>query len=77
MNAVKQDYFLIRAESKLVENYSFQDFRNTFLEEISGKNPVKFSETRLEPDIEAGYSAGTGLSRISGRFLGYSEGHRN
>ena len=42
-----------------------------FLEEKSGKNPAKFFETgpELEPDIEAGYLAGTGFSRISGRFL--------
>ena len=46
-----------------------------FLEEKSGKNPAKFIETgpELEPDIEAGYPAvypaGTGFSRISGRFL--------
>ena len=38
-----------------------------FLEEKSGKNPAKFFETG--PDIEAGYPAGTGFSRISGRFL--------
>ena len=38
-----------------------------FLEKKSGKNPAKFFETgrELEPDIEAG----TGFSRISGRFL--------
>ena len=42
-----------------------------FLEEKSGKNPAKFYETgpEPEPDIEAGYPAGTGFSRISGRFL--------
>ena len=40
-----------------------------FLEEISGKNPAKFSKTRPEPDIEAGYLAGTGFSRIYGQFL--------
>ena len=42
-----------------------------FLEEKSGKNPAKFFETgpEPEPDIEAGYPAGTGFSRISGRFL--------
>ena len=42
-----------------------------FLEEKSGKNPAKFFETgpELEPDIEAGYPAGTGFDRISGRFL--------
>ena len=43
------------------EKYAFQDFRNTFLEEKTGPE--------LEPDIEAGYPAGTGFSRISGRFL--------
>ena len=38
-----------------------------FLEEKSGKNPTKFFETgpEPEPDIEAG----TGFSRIYGRFL--------
>ena len=42
-----------------------------FLEEKSGKNPAKFFETgpELEPDIEAGFPARTGFSRISGRFL--------
>ena len=42
-----------------------------FLEEKSGKNPANFVGTgpELEPDIEAGYPAGTGFSRISGRFL--------
>ena len=42
-----------------------------FLEEKSGKNPAKFFETgpEPEPDIEAGYPAGTGFSRISGWFL--------
>ena len=42
-----------------------------FLEEKSGKNPAKFFETgpEPEPDIEAEYPAGTGFSRISGRFL--------
>ena len=37
-----------------------------FLEEKSGKNPAKFFETgpELEPDIEAGYPAGTRFSRI-------------
>ena len=39
------------------------------LEKKSGKNPAKFFETGPEPDIEAGYPAGTGFSRISGRFL--------
>ena len=47
-----------------------------FLEEISGKNLTKFSETGPSPDNEAGYPAGTGFSRISGWFLVYSEGHR-
>ena len=57
--------------SKFDENYEFQDFRNIFLEEKSGKNPAKFFETwpEPEPDIEAGYPARTGFSRISGRFL--------
>ena len=32
------------------------------------KNPAKF--LKPEPDIEAGYPAGSGFSRISGRFLG-------
>ena len=42
-----------------------------FLEDKSGKNPANFFETgpEPEPDIEAGYPAGTGFSRISGRFL--------
>ena len=42
-----------------------------FLEDKSGKNPANFFETGPgpEPDIEAGYPAGTGFSRISGRFL--------
>ena len=42
-----------------------------FLEEISGINLAKFSETgpEPEPDIEAGYPARTGFSRISSRFL--------
>ena len=42
-----------------------------FLEEKSGKNPARFFETgpEPEPDIEAEYPAGTGFSRISGRFL--------
>ena len=31
------------------------------------KNPAKF--LKPEPDIEAGYSAGSGFSQISGRFL--------
>ena len=40
-----------------------------FLEDKSGKNPANFFETGPgpEPDIEAGYPAGTGFSRISGR----------
>ena len=42
-----------------------------FLEEIFGKNPAKLLETGPEPDIEAGYPAGTGFSRLSGRFLVY------
>ena len=35
------------------------------------KNPAKFlkPEPKPEPDIEAGYPAGSGFSRISGRFL--------
>ena len=35
------------------------------------KNPAKFlkPEQEPEPDIEAGYPAGSGFSRISGRFL--------
>ena len=42
-----------------------------FLEEKSGKNPANFFGTgpEPEPDIEAGYPAVTGFSRISGRFL--------
>ena len=42
-----------------------------FLEEKFSKNPAKFYETGPEPEpgIEAGYPAGTGFSRISGRFL--------
>ena len=50
------------------ENYEFQDFRNTFFLE---KNQANFFETgpEPEPDIETGYPAGTGFSRISGWFL--------
>ena len=35
------------------------------------KKPAKFLklEPEPEPDIEAGYPAGSGFSRISGRFL--------
>ena len=33
------------------------------------KNPAKFLKPEPEPDIEAGYPAGSGFSRISGRFL--------
>ena len=33
------------------------------------KNPTKFWKPEPEPDIEAGYPAGSGFSRISGRFL--------
>ena len=35
------------------------------------KNPAQFLklEPEPEPDIEAGYPAGSGFSRISGRFL--------
>ena len=42
-----------------------------FLKEKSGKNPANFFGTgpEPEPDIEAGYPAVTGFSRISGRFL--------
>ena len=42
-----------------------------FLEDKSSKNPANFFETgpEPEPDIEAVYLAGTGFSRISGRFL--------
>ena len=40
-----------------------------FLKEKSGKYPAKFFETGPDPDIEAGYPAGTGFSQISSRFL--------
>ena len=33
------------------------------------KKPAKFLKPEPEPDIEAGYTAGSGFSRISGRFL--------
>ena len=33
------------------------------------KNPAKFLKPEPEPDIEAGYPAGSGFSRISGQFL--------
>ena len=33
------------------------------------KNPANFLKPEPEPDIEAGYPAGSGFSRISGRFL--------
>ena len=36
------------------------------------KNPAKFLKPEPEPDIEAGYPARSGFSRISGRFLMYS-----
>ena len=38
---------------------------------FSGRNPAKFTPAgpEPEPDIDAGYPAGTGLHRISGRFL--------
>ena len=32
------------------------------------KNPAKFLKPEPEPDIEAGYPAGSGFSRISGRI---------
>ena len=34
------------------------------------KNPAKFLKPEPEPDIETGNPAGSGFSRISGRFLG-------
>jgi len=47
--------------------------KNQVLEKflISGKNPANNFETgpEPEPDFEAGNPAGTGFSRISGRFL--------
>ena len=66
VNAVNHNFLRIR-----VKIGHFKILEKSFLEEKSGKNPVKFFETgpELEPDIEAGYPAGTGLSRISGRFL--------
>ena len=33
------------------------------------KNPAKFLKPEPEPDSEAGFPAGSGFSRISGRFL--------
>ena len=36
------------------------------------KNPAKCLKPEPEPDIEAGYPAGSGFSRISGRFLNAS-----
>ena len=33
------------------------------------KNPAKFLKPEPEPDIEAGYPAGSGFSRISGQFV--------
>ena len=33
------------------------------------KYPAKFLKPEPEPDIEAGYPAGSGFSRISGQFL--------
>ena len=36
------------------------------------KNPAKFLKPEPEPDIEAGYPAGSGFSRISGRFLAWT-----
>ena len=37
--------------------------------EYPAKNPAKFLKPEPEPDIEAGYPAGSGFIRISGRFL--------
>ena len=36
------------------------------------KNPAKFLKPEPEPDIEAGYPAGSGFSRISGQFLAHT-----
>ena len=53
----------------VTKNMHFKILKIHFINEISGKNPAKFLKPELEPDIEAGYPAGSGFSRISGRFL--------
>ena len=49
----------------------FYENRFSKRQTFSGRNPAKFSSAGPEPEPEngAGYPAGTGLCRISGRFL--------
>ena len=43
--------------------------KNMHFKILKMKYPAKFLKPEPEPDIEAGYLAGSGFSRISGRFL--------
>ena len=55
----------------LKEVVFFNENRFSKRQTFSGRNPAKFSSAgpEPEPENEAGYPAGTGLCRISGRFL--------
>ena len=55
----------------MTKNMHFKILKYILKMKYPAINPAKFlkPESEPEPDIEAGYPAGSGFSRISGRFL--------
>ena len=55
----------------MTKNMHFKILKIHFINAMKypAKNQAKFLKPEPEPDIEAGYPAGSRFSRISGRFL--------